>query len=117
MSAKIKKLFDFLSGLPMTIVGGIALLLSFILPRINNFAWQNLIHYHYYYNGREIHGGHVVPQLAEQNGEKARPRANLQHTDGGCIPIRELPLDVRLGEVIALGQCALAVAHAVALQI
>ncbi len=54
---KLKKLNDFLAGLPMTIVGGVFLLLSFILPRINNMSWQNLIHYHYYYMGRQVHGG------------------------------------------------------------
>ena len=57
MSKKLKQINDFLSGLPMTIVGGVALLLSFILPRINNFSWQNMIHWHYYYKGRLVHGG------------------------------------------------------------
>ena len=57
MREKIKQFMEFLEGLPMTIVGGVALILSFILPRINNFTWQNLIHWHYYYRGRLVHGG------------------------------------------------------------
>ncbi|MCQ2453255.1 MAG: cation-translocating P-type ATPase [Clostridia bacterium] len=55
----LKKLNDFLAGLPMTIVGGVALVLSFVLPRIgqDNLSWQNFVHWHYTYNGRVVHGG------------------------------------------------------------
>ncbi|MBQ8930088.1 MAG: cation-transporting P-type ATPase, partial [Oscillospiraceae bacterium] len=34
----VKKINDFLAGLPMTIVGGVFLLLSFVLPRVGA-AW------------------------------------------------------------------------------
>ena len=38
----IKKINDFLAGWPMTIIGGVFLLASFILPRIGYPAGENL---------------------------------------------------------------------------
>ena len=44
----MKKIIDFLSGIPMTIVGGVFLILSFVLPRVNvnlpvDPAWVTVI--------------------------------------------------------------------------
>ena len=50
----IGKIMHFLESLPMTILGGAALLAGYLIESFADFSMQSLIHVHYYYKGRQL---------------------------------------------------------------